>query len=156
MVAVREADEESRDRVRRDRVVLDASVVHVHLVLDGMPRIVASRGASRFMVMMFDTTLEARRVLDWVRWRMDALQNWFLTAQTRETAALEQFILDSMLADEGRVKAAGLAAGGQRPLRHWRPRGAGRDGPDGSDPGDDGLRRLTTSSAFVRSVSRDS
>ncbi|BCA61050.1 hypothetical protein HMP09_0284 [Sphingomonas sp. HMP9] len=69
--------------------------------------------------------------------KTDSLQDWFLMAQTRGTAALEQFILDSMLAEEGKVKAAGLSAGGRRPLRYWRPPGTiGREASDGFDTSD--------------------
>ncbi len=141
MVAVREAEEAREDAERRNRAVRDVRVVHVHLVLEGVPRIVASRGASRFMVMMLDSTIEARRVWDWVQWQTDSLQSWFLMAQTRGTAALEQFILDSMLTEEGKAKASGMSAGGRRPLRYWRPSGPpGRETPDGFDNNDgDGI-----------------
>ena len=32
-----------------------------------------------------------------------------------------------MLIEEKRVKASGLAAGGRRPLRYWRPEGVDED-----------------------------
>jgi hypothetical protein len=138
-VAFEELQRRRRYVHRREEVAREANAFHVSLVVEGLPRIVASGGARRFMVLKLHTTVEALRVWDWVRWQKSSLPEWCAIIETRGAAALERAILDGMLAQEGSFRAAGLSAGGRRPLRHWRPAGGpGRDGPGDCGPEGDG------------------
>ncbi|WP_380784891.1 hypothetical protein [Sphingomonas sp. R86521] len=120
--AERRADDERREKTRA------AVTVHLSLVLEGQPRIVAVRDGVSFMVLTLETVVGARRVWDWVRWQANAFQDWFVLAQLCGATALEVMILNSMRADEEKAKAAGLASRGLRPLRYWRPAGRAEPG----------------------------
>ena len=103
----------------------DAETVHLSLVLEGSPRIIAVREGSAFMVLTLETIVEARRVWDWVRWQANAFHEWFMLSQLSGATMLEVMILNSMRIDETAARDAGLAAEGPRPLRYWRPAGRG-------------------------------
>ena len=103
----------------------DAETVHLSLVLEGSPRIIAVREGRAFMVLTLETIVEARRVWDWVRWQANAFHEWFMLSQLSGATMLEVMILNSMRIDEAAAKDAGLAAEGPRPLRYWRPAGRG-------------------------------
>lgn len=127
---------------RREAMARRAEFVEVSLVLSGRPRIIATHEGRSFMVIIRDTVSEARRLWDWIRWQTDSLQAWFHLARRYGSPALERFILGSMRAAEESVKAAGLAADGDRPLRDWRPADPAsgncrdREGPKRDDDGD--------------------
>lgn len=103
----------------------DAETVHLSLVLEGSPRIIAVREGRAFMVLTLETIVEARRVWDWVRWQANAFHEWFMLSQLSGATMLEVMILNSMRIDETAARDAGLAAEGPRPLRYWRPAGRG-------------------------------
>ena len=83
-----------------------------------------------------------------MRWQADAFEGWRDLARSRGTPALEALLFVSMLIGERRAKEEGLSAGGQRPLRYWRPgslnfldkavRDRGRD-PDEDERDNEGL-----------------
>lgn len=65
------------------------------------------------------------------RWERERFRDWFRNQRSRydefaafldgnDAVALERLVLREMLDTERRVKAAGLSAGGRRPLRFWR------------------------------------
>jgi len=122
LVAEDEAEQRADDDQHADG---DAETVHLSLMLEGSPRIVAVRGGRVFMVLTLDTIVEARRVWDWVRWQASAFHEWFMLARLSGTTMLEVMILNSMRIDEAAARDAGLAAEGPRPLRYWRPAGRG-------------------------------
>ncbi|TCP96431.1 hypothetical protein C8J46_109127 [Sphingomonas sp. PP-F2F-A104-K0414] len=120
------AEDEAEQRADDDRHHDGgAKTVHLSLVLEGNPRIVAVREGRAFMVLTLETMVEARRVWDWVRWQANAFHEWFMLSQLSGATMLEVMILNSMRIDEAAVKDAGLAAEGPRPLRYWRPAGRG-------------------------------
>lgn len=132
-----QASADRRDAERLARRAREARTVQVSLVLDQHgPRIVASRGVQHFLVMRFESRIEARRVWDWVRWQRSALQSWFALSMAEGTVALERLIFASMLEDEKRASAAGWSAGGRRPLRYWRPPDPYADADEPDEPDD--------------------
>jgi hypothetical protein len=84
-----------------------------------------------FLVIAFVHTVERDRLWDWVRWQTHRYREWRALWEQEGYAALRNLIMGSMIIEERRVKASGLASGGQRPLRLWR---GGRDNDTG-DPG---------------------
>jgi hypothetical protein len=59
-------------------------------------------------------------VWDWVRWRRERFGRWRAIAKRRGSAAVIRAIIRAMLRDEMRLRAAGLATAGRRPLRLWQ------------------------------------
>lgn len=110
--------------------------INVSLMLEGVPRIVASRRGRRFMVLRFDTVDEAWRVWDWVRWQAGCLKQWYDLFETQGVGVLRRLILVSVFAEERRARAAGVLSDEGRPLRYWRPPGRA-DPDDRRDSGSD-------------------
>jgi len=73
-----------------------------------------------FLVLRLDQKAERDRVFDWARWQGLSYHGWRAHWEAHGSIALERLILEGMLRDERRIKAAGLGAGGRRPLKFWR------------------------------------
>ena len=87
-----------------------------------------------FLVIAFVQTVERDRLWDWVRWQAHRYREWRTLWEEEGCVALRNLIMGSMIMEERRVKAAGLASVGRRPLRLWRGgRGTGTRDAGGND-----------------------
>ncbi|MBP2513845.1 hypothetical protein [Sphingomonas sp. PvP018] len=87
-----------------------------------------------FLVIAFAQTVERDRMWDWVRWQTHRYRRWRAICVDKGYTALRNLMVGSMLRDERRARANGLAVGGPRPLRLWRGNGKDpRSGPDGTE-----------------------
>lgn len=73
-----------------------------------------------FFVMSFSEKWERERILDWLRWQKPRFIEFRDLKASKGSVALERAIIAGMRVTENEMKAAGLAAGGRRPLRFWR------------------------------------
>lgn len=73
-----------------------------------------------FWRIMFREKWERERFRDWFRCQRDRFQDFAAFLEANDAIALERLLLREMLDAERRAKAAGIAAGGRRPLRFWR------------------------------------
>lgn len=113
--------EEASAVSRPDPEAIADELVQVWLVLGGgRPRIVGSRGGRRFLLMSFETTVDARRVWDWVRWQAHLYEGWYRLTEAAGMAALVQHIAQAVITDERLFGSRPPGTG--RPLRNWRPR----------------------------------
>lgn len=71
-------------------------------------------------IISFRGRAERERLRDWMRWQSKRYLEFLEYAETNGSAALERRLVDEMFETETRVKKAGKAAGGLRPLRMWR------------------------------------
>lgn len=120
-----EAAEKARQRAHDE--ALDLATIYMEAVeQDRSFQITMQRGrrGEPFFRMRFAKEAEQDRVWDWVRWSGHAYHRWAEIFDRKGHLALEKVILEDMLKEEHRVKAAGLSAGGRRPLRFWRGNGA--------------------------------
>ena len=100
------------------------------LVLRGEgPRVVASRGDHRVVIMELETIDEALRVWDWMRWQRRSIDEWLAIFDLEGSEALQAVILRRMVFAERRHKAAGGSRRAGRPLRDWRPGSDGTEAP---------------------------
>lgn len=110
------------DRLAREARTVAALSTEVH----GRPCVTLCRGSESepFLSISFDEPVERDRLWDWIRWQTHRYRGWRMLWDEKGPAALKRLIVKSMLHDEHRVRAAGQALGGPRPLRLWR---GGRD-----------------------------
>ncbi len=87
----------------------------------GRPCVTLGRGSDKepFLVMAFDEPVERNRLWDWIRWQTHRFRGWRMLWDDKGPGALRRLIVKSMLHDEHRVREAGQALGGPRPLRLW-------------------------------------
>jgi hypothetical protein len=76
--------------------------------------------AEPFWTTRFSERWERERVLDWMRWQKAHFVEWRDYVVREGTMAFEQLIMAGMRETEQSIKARGLAARGNRPLRFWR------------------------------------
>jgi hypothetical protein len=117
--ALRVADQ----RCTAERLGRRASQITLARERDGHRHTVALRRLDEvepFLLIAMDDPIERDRVWDWVRWRRGRYGRWRAIAKQRGSAAVIRAVVRAMLRDEMRLKAAGLAAAGRRPLRLWR------------------------------------
>jgi hypothetical protein len=119
-----EAEEEEDERRRlREEAVARAALIDTFLVDAGgqfgldLRRFGAKAG---FWRIMFREKWERERFRDWFRCQRPRFQEFATFLADHDAVALERLLLAEMLATERRIKAAGLGAGGRRPLRFWR------------------------------------
>lgn len=105
------------DRLAREARTVTALPTEVH----GRPAVTLSRGSDKgaFLVIAFDDAVKRDRLWDWLRWQAHRYRGWRLLWDEQGTAALRRLIIESMLHDEHRVRQAGHAIDGPRPLRLW-------------------------------------
>lgn len=105
------------DRAAREARTITARSVDV----DGRPCVTLRRGSELepFLAMSFDDPVERDRLWDWLRWQIHRYRGWRILWDEKGSAALKRLIIRSMLHDEERVRTAGLASTGRRPLRLW-------------------------------------
>lgn len=114
-------------REQADRLAREArTVTAVPTEAAGRPCVTLVRGSETepFLVIAFDEPVERDRLWDWIRWQPHRYRGWRMLWDDKGPAALRRLIVRSMLEDEHRVREAGQALGGPRPLRLWR---GGRD-----------------------------
>lgn len=130
MLALMMEDERDRD-VRRSAELEDENaafrrrtrtVTAESTILLGRSCVTLRRGVEEdpFLVLAFDETVERDRLWDWLRWQPHRFREWRLFWELEGTVALRKMIRGSMIIDEKRARAAGLAIRGRRPLRLWR------------------------------------
>ena len=73
-----------------------------------------------FWRIMFRERWERERFRDWFRCQRDRFEEFAAFHDAHDALALERLVLREMLDAERQAKAAGIAAGGRRPLRFWR------------------------------------
>lgn len=112
-----EIEEQVAALARRARTITAASIVVL-----GRSCVSLHRGDEDdpFLVLAFEEPVERERLWDWIRWQPHRFREWRMFWEHEGTVALRNLILQSMILDEMRLKAAGLAIGGRRPLRLWR------------------------------------
>ena len=86
-----------------------------------VPRIVASRGDHRVVLIELETVDEALRVWDWMRWQRQSIDEWLVIHDMEGAEALQGVILRRMVSEERRSSARGRPDQPDRPLRNWRP-----------------------------------
>lgn len=103
----------------------------------GRPSVALSRGSEKqpFLVLSFDQPVDRDRLWDWLRWQTHRYRGWHMLWDDKGPAALRRLIVKSMLHDEDRVRRAGQALGGPRPLRLWSG-GRGTGSPPRDTPVD--------------------
>ena len=89
---------------------------------DGQFGVDLTRGDERdgFFVLWFRERWERERFRDWWRAQHDRFPDFATLHDAQGAAALERMLLREMQDTEKRIKAAGLGAGGRRPLRFYR------------------------------------
>jgi hypothetical protein len=89
---------------------------------DGKFGINLTRGGHKraFFVMWFRERWERERFRDWFRTQLHRSADFAAIHDQKGATALERMLLREMQDAEKRVKAAGLSAGGRRPLRFYR------------------------------------
>jgi len=117
-------EEQAAAAARMARTVTVASGIVL-----GRPCVTLHRGDEDdpFLVVAFEDPVERERLWDWIRWQPHRFREWRRFWEQAGSTALRELILNLMIIDEIRAKAAGLAIGGRRPFRSWRGgRGTGR------------------------------
>jgi len=120
-VCAAEAEQERLDQEDRDRR-------HMHIDLftlddrNKRPGFSLESGDEDepFFVMRFSERWERERVLDWLRWQKHRFIEFRYLHTEAGQVALERAIIAGMRNTETKVKTAGDAMGGRRPLRFWR------------------------------------
>lgn len=110
-------------QAQAERLARDArTVTALQTEVAGRPCVTLGRGSETepFLVMAFDETVERDRLWDWIRWQPHRYRDWRMLWNQKGAGALKRLITKSMLHDEHRVREAGKALGGPRPLRLWR------------------------------------
>lgn len=117
-LAAERARLEEEDRTRRHRQI-DLFILDEKRKRPGLS---LQSGDERrpFFVMRFSEKWERERVLDWLRWERPRFAEFRDLCGSQGSVALERLIIAGMRETEARIKAAGLASGGRRPLRFWR------------------------------------
>ncbi|TCM07366.1 hypothetical protein [Sphingomonas sp. PP-CC-3G-468] len=105
------------DRLAREARTITARSTEVL----GRPCVTLRRGSERepFLTVPFDDPVERDRLWDWVRWQTHRYRGWRILWDDKGPVALRRLIVRSMFRDEERVRNAGLASAGRRPLRLW-------------------------------------
>ena len=122
---VRERDKVEADRREAERDAELHRVIESFLVeRKGRFGVTLERGdATRpFWSVMFREKWERERFRDWWNCQRHRFAEFAEYLESHEPLDLERLVLAEMLATEKAVKAAGLGAGGRRPLRFWRGR----------------------------------
>ena len=122
------AGEKVRERIAReeaDRVEKERRHRTIDLYAtekDGWYRLELQRASERKpdWKIRFRGRAERERLLDYLRWRRPWFAEYLDHAAEHGDAALEERLTREMFETEARVKAAGMGAGGSRPLRMWR------------------------------------
>ena len=137
-----EQDEDARLaaelQAQAERLAREArTVTALSTEVAGRPCVTLGRGSDKepFLAIAFDEAVERDRLWDWVRWQTHRFRGWRMLWDDKGPAALRRLIVKSMLHDEHRVREAGQALGGPRPLRLWdggrrpgsTPHATGRD-----------------------------
>ncbi len=109
-------------QAQADRLAREArTVTALSTEVGGRPCVTLGRGGETepFLVVPFDEPVERDRLWDWLRWQTHRFRGWRVLWDEKGAAALRRVIVRSMLHDEHRVREAGQALGGPRPLRLW-------------------------------------
>lgn len=121
--AAHECDELEAARLRAERDAELHEVIESFLVdRGGRLGVTLQRGdeVEPFWTIVFGEKWERERFRDWWRWQRHRFADFAAFLEERDALDLERLVLAEMLATEKTVKAAGLSAGGRRPLRFWR------------------------------------
>lgn len=112
---------EARSRTREERRRARTVSMACDMVRDRHV-ITLRRGddAQPVLTMRLSGRVEQERVWDWLRWQSHRYADWHAACLAGDALGVEGRILEGMLLEERRVRRAGLAAGGRRPLRFWR------------------------------------